>query len=63
MRFQMPEQAVHLRGLAAQLRHSALETNLPNYRLKLEVAAADLEMEAARIEKRARFRAKHRVAH
>lgn len=55
MRYEIPEQAIKLRALAARMRHDADETLLPVYRYKFEAAALDLEAQAERLERKARF--------
>lgn len=58
MRIEIPEQAVKLRALAAKMRHDADDTMLPIYRCKFEAAALDLEVQADRLERKARMRAR-----
>ncbi len=62
MRYEIPDQAIKLRALAAKMRHDAGDTMLPVYRRKFEITALDLEAQADRLERKARFRSAHSLA-
>ena len=51
----VPEQAVKLRTLAAEMREHAAHTLLPDYQDMFERTADELEDAAGRIEQRSRF--------
>lgn len=48
----MTIQAVRMRQLAARLRHDATQTNIPEFRHKMETAASELEEAAVDMESR-----------
>jgi hypothetical protein len=56
MQIVIPEQALKLRTLAAELRDHAARTVLPEYRDKFRRTAAELEDAAVRLERRVRVR-------
>ena len=55
----IPEQAVKMRTLAAELRGHAAHTVLPEYQDKFERTAEELEDAAARLERRSRMKLAH----
>ena len=52
----IPEQAVRMRTLAAELRNHAARTALPDYQDKFERTAEELEDAARRLERRVRVK-------
>ena len=56
MQKDVPDPALKLRALAAQLRVHAAETSIGHFRHKFEIAASELEEQAVDAESRARFR-------